>query len=175
MTQTIVNYYTTLDEMFPDGKSYDILKAKWTDADESELKTFCDWFDEFILSYYPEDAYEWTPEEDTTCKKGFLKLRRYFVSHINEMVQVADWYSSNKEALLDGTMKSITDIKNSDCSQDGTSYIDSYPTTETKTEQKVGTATALDNFNKLLRRYRNYQRIWADAFVKEERLEYVEQ
>ncbi len=166
----MIMYSYTLRDMFPDDVSYNILKEKWPSVDQTKLQFFCNWLDEFVFEKYAHSTYFRDVEEN--LEGAYKHLKRYYLGHIDEMYTLKAWYDNNKESLLKSTIKSTSISKASGTAQDGTTYVDNYPESINKTETENESKTPLDQFNSLLRKYRNYMMIWADNFAKEERLKY---
>lgn len=164
-----ITSYTLLD-MFPSESSFDVLKEKWSDVDQTNLLYFCNWFDEFVLSKYIDCTYYRSVEDD--IKGAFKRLRRYYIGHIDIMIQVKDWFEENQAKMVNDTVKSTSISKNTSTPQDGASYVDTYPNSINKTEMENGSKTPLDNLNALLKKYKDYRYYWSTEFVREEQLKY---
>lgn len=144
-------------------KGFEKVYGNTTDED---LAYFTSWFADFVYRRYRESFILSYVDEDM----AWNKIYDFYASHISEFRQVDALWEENKENLMNGfASKSTIVTKGSDCSQDGTDYIDNYPETESKqtSESFQGDKSVLKKLQELTKQYTNYKKTWAEMFRKE--------
>ena len=136
------------------------------------LKFYATWFTDYVYRKYKNSFILSYSDDEMAWNKMFT----FYSNHIKEM-QIVDqmwgnYYDTEESAmkLLDGvTSSSKVTSKVSGTPQDGTSYVDDYPDTETlqTSESTQGDKSVLAKMQEVTKKLTSYKKTWAEMFRKE--------
>ena len=136
------------------------------------LKFYATWFTDYVYRKYKNSFILSYSDDEMAWNKMFT----FYSNHIKEM-QIVDqmwgnYYDTEESAkkLLDGVISSSkVTSKVSGTPQDGTSYVDDYPDTETlqTSESTQGDKSVLAKMQEVTKKLTSYKKTWAEMFRKE--------